>query len=72
MYVNMAVNSSGWTVTSKNCSGLRRIFCNARQAIARMWENASAALGWVARRRPAGRVAVIVLIAVLPSRPHGR
>ena len=30
----MAVNSSGWIVTSKNCSGLRRIFFVARQAMA--------------------------------------
>ena len=31
------MNSSGWIVTSKNCSGLRRIFMVARQAMVRVW-----------------------------------
>ena len=38
----MAVNSSGWSVTSKNCSGLRRIFFSARQAIESVWLMVSA------------------------------
>src|SRR5580658_7747396 len=33
----MAVNSSGCSVTSKNCSGLRRIFFSARQAMISVW-----------------------------------
>ena len=38
----MAVNSSGWMVTSKNCSGLRRIFFSARQAMISVWLTVSA------------------------------
>src|SRR5580658_8389194 len=37
MKANIAVNSSGWSVTSKNCSGLRRIFFSARQAMISVW-----------------------------------
>ena len=38
------MNSSGWIVTSKNCSGLRRIFFSARQAIESVWVTVSAGL----------------------------
>ena len=44
MPANMAVNSTGWMVTSKNCSKLRRIFFVARHAITMVWVRASAGL----------------------------
>ncbi len=42
MNANIAVNSSGCSVTSKNCSGLRRIFFSARQAMTSVWLTVSA------------------------------
>ena len=51
MPANIAVNSSGWIVTSKSCSELRRIFLTARQAMAIVWVTVSA------DRRPDGQVA---------------
>ena len=47
MYANIAVNSSGWSVTSNHCSGLRRIFFSARHAIARLWSMVSRSDGRV-------------------------
>ena len=44
MPANIAVNSNGWMVTSKNCSKLRRIFFVARQAITMVWVRASTGL----------------------------
>ena len=42
------MNSSGWKTTSKNCSGLRRIFLVARQAMVMVWLTVSAGLTrWV-------------------------
>ena len=46
MPANIAVNSSGWMVTSKNCSKLRRIFSVARQAIVIVCWTVSARLTW--------------------------
>ena len=42
MPANIAVNSSGWMVTSKSCSKLRRIFIVARQARVMVWLNGRA------------------------------
>jgi hypothetical protein len=39
------VNSNGWIVTSKNCSGLRRIFLSARHAIDSVWLALSRGVG---------------------------
>jgi hypothetical protein len=36
----------GWIVTSKNCSGLRRIFFVARQAMVMVWLTVSRTLTW--------------------------
>ena len=48
------MNSSGWIVTSKNCSGLRRIFLSARQAIESVWLTVSAGLVRERRARDRG------------------
>ena len=37
MPANIAVNSSGWMVTSKSFSKLRRIFIVARHAMVMVW-----------------------------------
>ena len=38
------MNSNGWMSTSKNCSGLRRIFLVARQAMDMVWLTVSRVL----------------------------
>ena len=57
MPANIAVNSSGWMVTSKICSKLRRIFIVARQAMVMVWLSVSRSPTWVdsPRRGRAGR-----------------
>ena len=65
------MNSSGWSVTSKNCSGLRRMFFSARQAIERVWPTVSARLVR-ARVRATAAAGSTVRVAVLIGPPPGR
>src|SRR5690349_11028458 len=63
-YANIAVNSSGCRVTSKNCSGLRRIFFSDRHAIDSVWATVSAMLvRGRARATAAAGSTVIALIS---------
>src|ERR1700722_8162694 len=84
-YANIAVNSNGCKVTSKNCSGLRRIFFNARHAMESVWLTVSATLlrgrarttaatgsmrGVALGTAPAGGLASTVIVLI--SRPPGQ
>ena len=55
MPANIAVNSSGWMVTSKSCSKLRRIFMVARQAMVMVCVTVARSPTWA--DRPAAGVA---------------
>ena len=61
------MNSSGWIVTSKNCSGLRRMVFSARQAIERIWLTVSVRL--VRARVPATR---LPSLEPAPAEGHAR
>ena len=67
MPANIAVNSSGWMVTSKSCSKLRRIFMVARQAMVKVW--LSVALSPTRGDRPASGSRRVVVRAVIGRSP---